>query len=96
VDAKRTDSIKIVVHGQYRREFNARLLEFLRIELDVIATLIDKAKITRWAKSRQQSLDDSTEALRTIRKLEDRIITPADRKRIHNRADDLEKLISLL
>jgi len=48
-----------VVHGQYRREFNARLLEFLRIELDVIATLIDKAKITRWAKSRQQSLDAS-------------------------------------
>ena len=65
-------------------------MDFLRIELDLIVTMIQMAKTTHQPETRQRLLDNSMEAVRTIRKFEIRISKTPDREQIRSRVNELE------
>ena len=81
--------------SELKRDADQRLVDFLKVELNLGSTFVDLAKQHRTEEDRAKSLENARKAVETIRRFQGRIVDHVEWTQIHNEANELEKLLSL-
>jgi hypothetical protein len=79
---------------ELRETAQRRLIEFLETDLELAFTFVSMAQTRREGPSRQRLLQHAREAVDAVRRFEGRITDARAGAAIHERADELQRLLS--
>jgi hypothetical protein len=77
-----------------REAAQRRLVEFLEVDLDLGFTYLKMAETREERRSRERLRRNARRAVEAVRRFEGRITDPTEWTAIHERADELQRLLS--
>jgi hypothetical protein len=79
---------------ELREQTQQRLVEFLETDLDLAFTFVRMAQTREKANARNRLLRNARRVLEAVRRFEGRIVDAKAWSTVHERADELERLLS--
>jgi hypothetical protein len=80
--------------GELHEQRQQRLIEFLETDLDLAFTFVRMAQTREKANARNRLLRNARRVLEAVRRFEGRIVDARAWATIHERADELERVLS--